>query len=237
MVVFLPQQPIAPTVSNHFSAEMMTSGSALEPGLRSQPDSPAEHLTTLSCKPPAGTRAGEKGGGRPSTGAEAERAVSHLHCDPVPSQRSESSGNEGLPTPPLPGEGLSMVGHCSCLPKAQPGPRGHCFLGVRLLWMATALPVANGKTKKAAQGLSFVEEMRWFREKRSACEMQKRNTALQLWYPPHTPRPESRARKSRKLQRLLAPEPDIQDVAGFVNSQRLTFSPPFPSSFSGIRSI
>lgn len=93
-----------------------------------------------------------------------------------------------------------MVGRCSCLPKAQPGPRGHCFLGVRLLWTATALPVGNGKTKKAAQGLSFLEEMRWFREKRSACEIQKRNTALQLWYPPRTPWPESRAQKAAKLQ-------------------------------------
>ena len=180
------------------------------------------------------TSTGGDGGGRPSTGAEAERAVSHLRCDPVPSQRSESSGNEGLPAPAPPGEGLSMAGRCSCLPKAQPGPRGHCFLGVRLLWTATALPVGNGKTKKAAQGLSFVEEMRWFREKRSAREMQERNTALQLWYPPRTPWPESRARKS---QRLLAPEPDTQDVVSFVNSQRLTFSPRFPSSFSGIRSI
>lgn len=101
MVVFLPQQLIAPTVSNHFSAEMMTSGSALEPGLRSQPDLPAEHLTTLFRKPPTGThtRTEGKGGGRPSTGAEAERAVSHLCCDPVPSQWSESSGSEGLPAP------------------------------------------------------------------------------------------------------------------------------------------
>lgn len=112
MVVFLPQQPIAPTVSNHCSAEMMTSGSALEPGLRSQPDLPAEHLTTLPCKPPAGTHAHTegKGGGRPSTGAEAERVVSHLRCDPVPSQRSESSGSEGLPAAPP-----AQVRGCSCL--------------------------------------------------------------------------------------------------------------------------
>lgn len=65
--------------------------------------------------------------------------------------------------------------------------------------MATALPVGNGKTKKAAQGLSFVEEMRWFREKRSAWKMQKRNTTPQLWYPPCTAWPESCAHKATKL--------------------------------------
>ena len=116
MVVFLPQKPIAPTVSSHFSAEMMTSGSALEPGLRSQPDLPAEHLTTLSCKPPAGTQACTegKGGGRPSTGAGATRAVSHLRCNPVPSQR----GSPRLPHV----QGLFTVGRCSSVPKTLSHP-------------------------------------------------------------------------------------------------------------------
>lgn len=77
--------------------------------------------------------------------------------------------------------------------------------------------VGNGKTKKAAQGLSFVEEMRWVQRKEVCLEDAEKKHDPATVVPHHAPPGLSQCRPQGYKEKLhfKAPESDTQDVSWF----------------------